>query len=313
MELSRDFRDDILFRKARAIQQAGNAAQAIQDFQAYLTEYDPLDRARRIGQPRLPMDNPPPDGKHVAMARFRLAESFHQSGNADAARMELEDLLKMINARLTNRLRLHRTRHREQETPAEIRWLTVQTYFSLQSAMLETKPQCHRPAGAASSEHHRLHRQHRRSSHHRCPVVHLANGDLDQAIKACRDYLAAHPVGSRAVRAAWMIAEALQTAGPRRRRDRRLPRFHRRQGIHAFPRGRRHRDGRGTPRRSRHPPGQPEDARALPHRPDPRQQKKHAEAIATWQAYVKDYPNGPSGRTARTPSSTPSSRSASTP
>ena len=42
MELSRDFRDDILFRKARAIQQAGNSAQAIQDFQAYLTEYDPL-------------------------------------------------------------------------------------------------------------------------------------------------------------------------------------------------------------------------------------------------------------------------------
>jgi len=38
------------------------------------------------------MINPPPAGKHVAMARFRLAEAILQSGNAQAARMELEDL-----------------------------------------------------------------------------------------------------------------------------------------------------------------------------------------------------------------------------
>ena len=44
------------------------------------------------------MQNPPPAGKHVAWARFRLAEAFHQSGNVAAARMELEDLLKMISA-----------------------------------------------------------------------------------------------------------------------------------------------------------------------------------------------------------------------
>jgi tetratricopeptide (TPR) repeat protein len=41
IELPRDFRDSIVFRKARAIQQAANPGQAIQDFQAYLTEYDP--------------------------------------------------------------------------------------------------------------------------------------------------------------------------------------------------------------------------------------------------------------------------------
>ena len=78
IELPRDFRDDIVFRKARAIQQAGNAEQAIQDFQAYLTEYDPTwTGPAGSGSERLPMMNPPPAGKHVAMARFRLAESFH--------------------------------------------------------------------------------------------------------------------------------------------------------------------------------------------------------------------------------------------
>ena len=52
MELPREFRDDIVFRKARAIQQAGNAAQAMQDFQAYLTEYDRIGPGRGSGGPR---------------------------------------------------------------------------------------------------------------------------------------------------------------------------------------------------------------------------------------------------------------------
>ena len=99
IELPRDFRDSIVFRKARAIQQAANPGQAIQDFQAYLTEYDPVwTGPAGSGAARLPMVNPPPAGKHVAMARFRLAEAFHQSGNPTAARMELEDLLKIVSA-----------------------------------------------------------------------------------------------------------------------------------------------------------------------------------------------------------------------
>ena len=41
MEISRDLRDELLFKKARAIQQAGNFGAALRDFQAYLTEFDP--------------------------------------------------------------------------------------------------------------------------------------------------------------------------------------------------------------------------------------------------------------------------------
>ncbi|MCX6866563.1 MAG: hypothetical protein NTV46_10180, partial [Verrucomicrobia bacterium] len=133
MELPREFRDDIVFRKARAIQQAGNAAQAIQDFQAYLTEYDPVwTGPAGSGTARLPMQNPPPAGKHVAMARFRLAEAFHQSSNAAAARMELEDLLKMISApNLTlTTLTAELATAEGKKLPAEIRWLKVQTYFT---------------------------------------------------------------------------------------------------------------------------------------------------------------------------------------
>lgn len=127
------------------------------------------------------MIHPPPDGKHVAMARFRLAESFHQSGNPAATRMKLGDLLEMINV------------------PAD-----------------ETPPMVVELATANAQ------------------LFTHANGDFYQAVKACRDYLTSHPVGSRAMRAAWMFAEALQTAG-----------------------------------RTRDPSGQFENAGVVPHRSDP--------------------------------------------
>ena len=99
MEISRDFRDDLVFKKARAIQQAGNFGQAAQDFQGYLTEFDPTwTGPAGSGTARLPMQNPPPAGKHVGLARYRLAEAHIQAGNMAAGRMELEDLLKRVNA-----------------------------------------------------------------------------------------------------------------------------------------------------------------------------------------------------------------------
>lgn len=289
MELSRDFRDDIVFRKARAIQQAGNAAQAIQDFQAYLTEYD---RAwtgpAGSGSPRLPMVNPPPDGKHVAMARFRLAESFHQAGNPAAARMELEDLLKMANAPVGGPLPFRGELETEEgkKLPAEIRWLTVQTYFSTAPAVTPAnRNRSSNTAGVTIGNTGGLPAAD-------AQLFMLANGELDQAIKACRDYLTGHPVGSRAVRAAWMIAEALQTAG---RAD---------DAINAY------RDFIAA-KGFRLPEGEAatvieEELSAAPatHLANLKmralfrvgrileQQKKHEEAIATWQTYVNDYPNG---------------------
>jgi uncharacterized protein YfaS (alpha-2-macroglobulin family)/TolA-binding protein len=263
IELTRDFRDDILFRKARAIQQALNPGQAVQDFQAYLTEYDPAwTGAAGSGSERLPMVNPPPAGKHVAMARFRLAESYHQSGNAQAARMELEDLLKMISApvKALTRLIAELATEEGKKLPAEIRWLTVRTYF---------------PQNANGA------------------MIPNLGGNLDQAIKACREYMAAHPSGTRALSAAWRIAESLQSAG---RAD---------DAITAY------RDfiaGKGFSL----PDGEAADAFDEEIRETPAthfgnlkmralfrigqilaSQKKQEEAIAAWQQYVKDYPNGP--------------------
>ena len=296
MELPREFRDDILFRKARAIQQAGNPGQAIQDFQAYLTEYDPAwTGPAGSGTARLPLQNPPPAGKHVAFSRFRLAESFNQSGNPDAARMELEDLLKMITgpADTLTAMAAELNTDAGKNLAAEIRWLQVQTYFSLRPEMLaksqnvvtqQVQPMNNTAAfigntgGLPTTD---------------VQLFALANGDLDQALKTCRAYLTAHPVGSRAVRAAWMIAEALQTAG---RAD---------DAIAAY------RDFIAT-KGFQLPAGDAataidEELRAAPatHLANLKmralyrigqildQQKKHEDAIATWQSYIKDYPNGP--------------------
>jgi tetratricopeptide (TPR) repeat protein len=296
IELPRDFRDSIVFRRARAIQQAGNPGQAIQDFQAYLTEYDPAwTGPAGSGSERLPMVNPPPAGNHVAMARFRLAESFHQSGNPAAARMELEDLLKIVsvpNKELTTLVEELATAQGK-KLPAEIRWLTVQTYFSMQPELLQRsrnipaqQMQVFQNTGAFIGNTGGL-------PPTDVQLFTLSNGDLDQAIKTCREYIAAHPVGSRAVRAAWMIAEALQQAG---RAD---------DAITAY------RDFIAT-KGFRLPDGEAataieEELRAAPatHLANLQMralfrigqilasQKKHEEAIATWQTYVKDHPNGP--------------------
>lgn len=294
MELTREFRDDILFRKARAIQQAGNPGQAIQDFQAYLTEYDPSwTGPAGSGSARLPVQNPPPAGRYLLVARFHLAEAFHQAGNADAARMELEDLLKMISARVAGKTAFAVFSTDEgKNLAAEIRWLQVQTYFAL-------RPQI-RPSNNITNQQANFQQNTGAFIGNTgglpttdVQLFTLANGDLDQAIKACRDFLAANPVGSRAVRAAWMIAEALQTAG---RAD---------DAIAAY------RDFIATKGFSL-PEGDAatqieEEIHAAPatHLANLKMralfrigqilasQKKQEEAIATWQSYVKDYPNGP--------------------
>lgn len=310
LELPRGFRDDIVFRKARAIQQAGNPGQAIQDFQAYLTEYDPAwTGPAGSGTARLPMQNPPPAGHHVALARFRLAESFHQAGQPDAARMELEDLLKMISAPADNILPIHAEMATDDgiklaadtKPPAglgnklasEIRWLQVQTYFASRPEMLaksqniiSQQPQAMNNGAAFIGNTGGLPTAD-------VQLFALANGDLDQALKTCRAFLTFHPVGSRAVRVAWIIAEALHTAG---RADDAITAYRDFIAAKGF----------------QLPAGDAataidEELRAAPatHLANLKmralyrigrildEQKKHEDAIATWQNYIKDYPNGP--------------------
>ncbi len=289
IELPRDFRDDILFRKARAIQQANNIGQAIQDYQAYLTEYDPKwTGPAGSGPERLPMVNPPPAGKHVALARFRLAESFHQAENREAARMELEDLMKMISAPIEalTVLSLELATPEGRKLPEEIRWLTVRTYLSAQPSQTDLIPQ-----GANQSGNFNGNGGGMTTTDVELRII--PGADLDHAIKACRDYMTAHPVGTRAVRAAWMIAEALQSAG---RAEDAITAYREFIATKGF---RLPEDDTAT--------ATDEELGAAPatHLANLQMralfqigqileaQKKHEEAITTWQQYVKEYPNGP--------------------
>ena len=303
MEIPRAFRDGILFRKARAIQQAGNAAQAVQDFQAYLTEFDPAwTGPAGSGAARLPLQNPPPAGNHVAMARFRMAEAQIQAGNLAAGRMELEDLLKLVALKreADSPMGVELGTDEGSKLPAEIRWLVVRSYFAQPAEV-----------AAARNSNEALAQQTAATQAANAPVPAegigntgglpaadpllfvLREGEPDAAIKACREFVAAFPEGSRAVRAAWMVAEACQASG---RADDALAAY--REFIAG--QGFRLPDGEAAKKYE-------EEIRAAPatHLAELKmravfrigtmlgQQKKRAEAIATWQSYVKDYPNGP--------------------
>ncbi len=296
-ELTRDFRDAIMFRKARAIQRAGNPGQAVNEFQAYLTEYDPTwTGPAGSASARLPMQNPPPAGKHVARARFHLAEAFNQQGNADAARMELEDLLKMVTAPVEELTPLvaERATADGKKLPAEIRWLQVHTYFradpeAVSHANCAVPPPNRQVANTQAFIGNT-------GGLPTCDVQLFALTDgsnLDQALDTCRAYLKAHPKGSRAVRVAWMIAEALEAAG---RSDDAIAAYRDflAKKIFGLPEG----AAADT---------MDDEIRATPATQLANlemravfrigqilaSQKKHEEAIAAWQGYVKEYPNGP--------------------
>jgi TolA-binding protein len=301
MEISRNFRDELVFKKARAIQQAGNFAQAVQDFQAYLTEYDPAwSGPAGSGAARLPLQVPPPAGKHVAWARFRLAEAQIQANNLNAGRMELEDLLKMITAPNLTLTALHAelATAEGKQLPAEIRWLMVQSYFTQnQTAMTGRNSYNSTTTNFQPAQQNSLTVQ-TIGNTGGLPTTDvvlfaLRDGELDQAIKTCRDFLTTFPEGSRAVRAAWMMAEAYQNAGRADDAIKAYRDFIKGQGF-SLP------DGEAAQKFE-------EELRAAPatHLANLKmralfrigsilgQQKKREEAITTWQGYVKDYPNGP--------------------
>ncbi|HEX7618111.1 MAG TPA: tetratricopeptide repeat protein, partial [Verrucomicrobiae bacterium] len=218
MEISRELRDELMFKKARAIQQAGDHGQAAQDFQAYLTEFDPAwTGPAGSGAARQVRQNPPPAGKHVAYAHYRLAEAQIQMGSLVAGRMELEDLLKRINADTDGKapeIHAELAMDEGKKLPAEIRWLMVRSYFTELDGTGATISNLRQNAnfngnalvtqfigntgGLPTTD---------------STLYVLRDGDLAAALKVCREYLAAFPEGSRAVRAKWMMAEGCQNAG----------------------------------------------------------------------------------------------------
>ena len=96
MEIGRELRDEVMFKKARSIQQAGNPHQAVNDFQAYLKEFDPR-WSGPAGDKAALKENPPPAGEHTLSARYFLAKALRDTGRDPAsARWEARDLLARL-------------------------------------------------------------------------------------------------------------------------------------------------------------------------------------------------------------------------
>jgi uncharacterized protein YfaS (alpha-2-macroglobulin family)/TolA-binding protein len=123
MEIGRDLRDAVMFKKARAIQQANNPTQAIKDFRAYLVEFDPDwmgpvgSAARASGMKK---ENPAAAGKHPLAARYHLAEAQLKANQLAAGRVNLEDLLKLITVQKAD--------DAQAKLVADSRWSIINTY-----------------------------------------------------------------------------------------------------------------------------------------------------------------------------------------
>ncbi|MBT3295026.1 MAG: outer membrane protein assembly factor BamD [Verrucomicrobia bacterium] len=120
MEIGRELRDEVMFKKARAIQQAGNAHQVIADLEAYLGLFDPRwsgPAGAGNGAAR-PKTNPPAPGAHIAEARYFLAMALRDSRQLPRSRWEARDLL----ARLTD------APARDDALAADTRWLLVTAF-----------------------------------------------------------------------------------------------------------------------------------------------------------------------------------------
>jgi len=121
LEISRALKDELMFKKARTIQQANNHRQAINDFRAYLKEFDP-DWTGPVGTPERSRnqkrENPPPAGKHRFEARRYLSEAQLRVNQHQPARQNLEDLLRLLAAEAKP----------DEQLAADSGWLLVKTY-----------------------------------------------------------------------------------------------------------------------------------------------------------------------------------------
>lgn len=119
MEIGRELKDEVMFKLGKTIQAAGNFNQAVNDYRAYLSEFDP-DWTGAVGSAERnrnqKKENPPPAGKHRFEARYALAESQLTSGQHAAARQNIEDLLAMKGV------------NENESLVSDSLWLTVGSY-----------------------------------------------------------------------------------------------------------------------------------------------------------------------------------------
>jgi uncharacterized protein YfaS (alpha-2-macroglobulin family)/tetratricopeptide (TPR) repeat protein len=124
MEIGRDLRDDVMFRRAVAILRAKNFGQAVSELRAYLQEFDPKDSRDPHASPDttsttgLPSRSP---GNHILEARVHLVEALLGAQDLRAARVEAEDLLAALSDESTDAAR-------RDDLRAQTRWLLIGTY-----------------------------------------------------------------------------------------------------------------------------------------------------------------------------------------
>jgi len=254
LEIDQDLREEVMFKRAVTIQDANNHAQSVTDFVAYLNQYDPHWSGLAGSEPRLPSENKHiPSGKHRFEARYHLSKSLIASNQFPQARQILEDLLTLLAKAAPAPKPDNKEEADLAKLIADANWQIVRTF---------QMPQV--PAE-----------------------------DLERAVKAAGDFLKKYPDHPHAVEAAFLIARSYEQHG---RADRAVAAYE------AFIKAENY----------KLPPGDLATTKIKRLAKSPVelqdewgklavyqigqirfQQKKYAEAIATWQRYVIQFPNGP--------------------
>lgn len=177
MEIDRDLKDELMFKKARAIQEAGNANAAVRDFHAYLDEFDP-DWTGPTGSTELKAINPPPPGGCIVKARYRLARAEIDRGQRPQGRWQAEDLIRML---------VQNDDEVAEKYLADSRWLVVRSYN------MPNPPASHLDMAINASKtflrHHPADPRGVKAAFD-IPQAYQNHGRSDDAIKAYRDFIA---------------------------------------------------------------------------------------------------------------------------
>ena len=176
MEITRDLRDDILFKTGLAQGKINQHAEGIKTFRRYLQRFDPTwsgavgSPERKRGQLR---ENPEPAGRQRFEARLELIKLQMAAKQFDAARQNADDLLVLVA----------KERPDDKSFAAEVR---LQRVFSFDSAgTVEQKVEARREFLAAHSDHEKAPGVSRWIA-----MVFRDNGRPDEAVTAFEEFLA---------------------------------------------------------------------------------------------------------------------------
>lgn len=259
LEIDAELRGEILYKRAYAIQQAKNHAQAINGFQLYLNEFDPdWGAATGLAQPGAKKK---PIGPHRFFARYRLAKSQIMSNQFANGRRTLEDLLALL------------AKHAPEVDIAKL------------GDKAPTEPGGKSMATLWGDVHWFIVRSYNMPS--------TAGHELEQAVKASNTFLTKYRDHAYAVVAAWQLGGLYQRHG---RLDDAIAAFQRfiEGKNYELPAGE---AALKKSVRLNKSPAQLQDEwrkQAVYLIGSIRfQQRKYAEAIKVWEQYVAQFPNGP--------------------